>query len=336
MNNINPFIYNSPVLNKDFFNREKMIENILKETIIGKTQGDVWLTGERQTGKTSFLKYLFSNNNKYWQNELPIYGTDIRFKPLFCFANVQYCVSEHEFYNELWQSLKNELDFKMKKEKKSKTNFINAIKYAYSKNIFPVLLIDEFDAFLETLAIEDPKLVRHFVVKLNSFLKNFLDIQNKVFSCIFTSNQDFIDINNKYDLKITGSGIIAEIFDLDWFTENQIISLAKHYLENSKIQFTEKELKFVFKYTKGYPYFTQKIFSLMYDYKQKVKSEQIDNLVVREFIKTEYESTIKFWLGQNMPKRTFEKLNTLLKNTGEKVFDTALKIFVEYSKSEFK
>ncbi len=313
-----------------------MIENILKETISGKTQGDVWLTGERQTGKTSFLKYLYSNNQEYLLKELQIYGADIKFKPLFCFANVQYCVSEHEFYNELWQSLKNELDFKMKKTKKSETNFINAIKYAYENNIFPVLLIDEFDAFLETLAIENPTLVRNFANKLNSFLKNFSDIQNKVFSCIFTSNQDFIDLNNKYDLKITGSGIIAEIFDLDWFSKTQTTELAQQYLENSKINFVEKELDFVFKYTNGYPYFTQKIFSLMYDYKQKENVECIDKIVLLEFVKTEYEATINNWIGQNMPKRTFEKLNSLLKNTGDKVFDTALKIFIEYAKSEFK
>lgn len=333
---MNPFIYNSPVLNDDFFNREILVENILKEIILGKAQGDVWLTGERQTGKTSFLKYLFFNSNKVLPTELSVYGTEKKFRALFCFANVQYCNSEHEFYKELWQGLKNNLDFKLAITKDAETNFINAVKYAFDNNIYPVFLIDEFDAFLEILAIEGPKFIRQFVNKLNSFLKNFPDILHKVFSCVFTSNKDFIDLNKEYELQITGSGIIAETFDLDWFTEDQSILLAKQYLKDSEIKFTEKELKFVYKCTKGYPYFTQKIFSLMYDYKLVEKPEEIDKLVLLEFIKAEYESTIKFWYGQNMPKRTFTKLKNLLESFGEKIFDTTLKILVEYSKSGFK
>lgn len=332
---MNPFIYNYPVLNEDFINREKIIDYILKETILGKTQGDVWLAGERKTGKTSFLKYLFFNYNKHLPVELSIYGTNKKFRPLFCFANVQYCKSEHEFYNELWQSLKNNLDFKIIKKENTENNFIKAIKFAFDNNTFPVFLIDEFDALLETLAIEDTKHVRQFLNKLNSYLTNILNVGHKVFSCVFTSNQDFTDLNNKYNLQITGSGIIAEIYDLDWFTENQIIVLAEQYLKNYQIKFTEKEIKFVYKHTKGYPYFTQKIFSFMYEYKQKEKVKQIDNLILLEFIKTEYEKTIEFWIGQNMPKRTFDKLNNLLKNIGGQIFDTALKLLVEYQKLKY-
>ncbi|HLP48915.1 MAG TPA: hypothetical protein VK469_23445 [Candidatus Kapabacteria bacterium] len=52
----NPFIYNSPVRGADFYNRDVIIDRLLKETVTGKTLGNVWITGERQVGKTSLLR----------------------------------------------------------------------------------------------------------------------------------------------------------------------------------------------------------------------------------------------------------------------------------------
>lgn len=332
---MNPFIYNYPVLKNDFYNRKSLIKKVLNETILGKTQGDVWLTGERKTGKSSFLNHLFFNNNKLVPKEVNIYGSDKKFKPLFSLANVQYCKSEQEFYKELWQTLKNDLDFKIGREKDAEINFVNALKFAYENNIYPVFLIDEFDAFLQVLAIDDPKLVRYFVNKLNSYLTNVVDAGHKVFSCIFSSNHDFIDLNQKYDLQITGSGIIAEIYELNWFNQTQLKGLSKHYLKNNKIKFSENEIKYIYKYTKGYPYFAQKIFSQMYDYKKENKINEINKSYLKEIIKTEYEATINFWIGQNMPNRTFNKLKIHLKSISGKLFDTALKILLEYSKSKF-
>lgn len=331
----NPFVYNHPVLNSDFFDRELILENMLRETIMGKTQGDVWLTGERKTGKTSFLKYLFSYN-KQIPKEIVVYGTNNEFRPQFCFANVQYCRNEDEFYNELWQSLNNEFDFKLKRLKNAESNFLNALRFALENKIFPILLVDEFDAFLEVLAIESAKSLRLFINRLNSYLNNAFDAGHKVFSAIFSSNNDFIDLNTKYDLKITGSGIIAELYSLDWFTEKQLFELAQTYLHGKVIRFTEREIKFLYKYTNGYPYFSQKLLSLMYDYKKKnILINEIDELIIREFAQYEYDQTIRFWLGQNMPRRTNQKLISLLEGIGEKVFDTALKVLIEYSKSKF-
>ncbi len=332
---MNPFIYNFPVLNTDFYDRKTLIKNVLTETILGKTQGDVWITGERKTGKTSFLNYLLNNYDNYVGKEIKVYGSNQKFKPLFCLANVQYCKCEDEFYNELWQSIKNDLDFKIKRAPSAEENFINAIQFAYNNKFFPVFLVDEFDAFLEVLAIEEPKLVRHFVNKLNSFLTNILDVSHKVFSCIFTSNHDFIDLNSKYDLQITGSGIIAEIYEIEWFTETQLKGLAKHYLKNNEIQFSDDELSTIYKYTKGYPYFTQKILSQLYDLKEEQETKTIKKTQLKDIAKTEFETTINFWIGQNMPIRTYNKLKELLNGIGGKLFDTALKLLFEYSKSKF-
>jgi len=140
----NPFIYNSPVLDTDFFNREQIVKNILTEVFIGKTQGDVWITGERKVGKTSLLRFLFSSYPNLVPSEIKIYGSRKEFKPVVALANVQYCRNEKEFFNELWQSAKNILDSKIFVPDAPEINFINAVKNAVenkiNKNTFSSLL----------------------------------------------------------------------------------------------------------------------------------------------------------------------------------------------------
>ncbi len=331
----NPFIYNSPVLREYFFDREHILKILMNEVITGTSQGDVWLTGERKVGKTSLLKYIYQNAQNLIPDIVDVYEANKALKPIFAFANVQYCCSEDEFFNELWQSVKNELDVKHLKQKQAETNFKNAIKKSFETEFYFVFLIDEFDAFIETLAIENPLKVRNFINKLNSYLSNFPTYNHKVFGCIFTSNQDIIDLDNKYNLQITASGLDVKNYDLEWFNKSEIIQLTKKYLQKSDLIFSEQEIDILYKYTNGYPYFTQRILYLMFEYKSKSKVKEIDELIIRNFAKSEYEKTIKFWLGQNMTKRTAEKLQATLKNVGKGIFDTALKILVEYLKSQF-
>ena len=331
----NPFIYRSVVLRKDFFNREQIIKTILNEAIVGTSQGDVWITGERKVGKTSLIKYIHQNYQELIPEFVDIYEINKTMKPIFAFANVQYCRTETEFYNELWQSVNNELDVKYHIPDEPEINFINAVKDALDTNFYIVFLIDEFDAFLETMAIESPTNVRSFINKLNSFLNSFTGYSHKVFSCVFTSNQEIQDLDNKYNLQLTGSGLDIKNYELEWFSKNQIIQLTKKYLQESTFIFSEKEIDILYKYTDGYPYFSQRILYLMFEYKNKNQVKEIDELVIRKFAQEEYEQTIRFWLGQNMNRRTYEKLNNLLKNVGKGIFKAALIVLEAYSKSKF-
>ncbi len=332
----NPFIYNSPVLRNDFCDRQEILETLIKEVITGRTQGDVWLTGERKVGKTSLLKYIYQNKQELIPDKfVDIYEANKQLKPIFAFANVQYCRSEKEFYNELWQSIINELDIKHETGYDSDTNFKKAIDAALETEHYFIFLIDEFDAFLETLAIKDPISVRNFINKLNSYLFNFPKYNHKVFSCIFTSNQDIVDLDKKYDLQITASGLDVKTYDLEWFSKSDVIQLTKKYLQDSDVIFSEKEITTLYKYTKGYPYFTQRLLHLMFKYKNKEQVEEIDELAIQTLAQSEYEKTIKFWTGQNMPKRTYDKLYDIIKNVGDKTFKIAEKLLVEYSKTQF-
>lgn len=332
----NPFIYNSPVIGKDFFNREKTLKRIVSEVLVGKTQGDVWVTGERKTGKTSLLKYIYVDYKKNLPAKVQIYGNPELMKPIFAFVNAQHCRNEKDFYQEMWKSILVENESIEITATRNEDKFKEAIKKAYDKGYYFVFLVDEFDAFLETVAIEDPKCLRNFINKFNSYLTNFFDYNKKVFSCIFTSNQDFIELNNKYDLKITGSGIIAQSYELSWFFKKDMRLLVNRYLpQNFYVSFSQKELDTLYKYTKGYPYFTQRILHFMFNYKLEHDQARIDDKVISDFAKIEYEKTIKFWAGQNMTNRTRNKLSELLKGLGKNIFETALKILVEYSKSKF-
>ncbi len=331
----NPFIYNSPVYGKDFFNREKLIKKISEEVLIGKTQGDVWITGERKTGKTSLLKFIYHDYSKKAPKSVDIYGSENKLTPIFVFANVQYCRNEHEFFNELWQSVKNELDIKLYIPDNEEKNLVESLKKIYNKGFYTVFLIDEFDAFLETLIMENVITFRNFINKFNSISTNFPSLNRKIFSCIYTSNQDFLDLKQKYDIKLIGSGMIAQTYDLDWFYKKHFKELINRYLtKSSKATFTLKELDILYKYTKGYPYFLQRILHFMFDYKIENGNARIDETVIKKFAAKEFERTIKFWAGQNIPNRTQTKLNEHFKTLGYKMFDASLKFLVEYAKNQ--
>jgi len=102
----NPFVYNAPVQGTDFYNREKIAETLLRETVTGKkSQGNVWITGERQVGKTSLLRFMQSK----YENSLDkvkLYKVDGFFKVSFIDLNVQDTKTTADFYRNLRQSLK--------------------------------------------------------------------------------------------------------------------------------------------------------------------------------------------------------------------------------------
>lgn len=312
---MNPFVYNSPVKGKDFFNREKAVEKILKETVRGKSQGSIWITGERQIGKTSLIKHIQSMNDDFSEKVRP-YGTKKSLDVAFVFANVQGCENVDEFFNTLWQGLKDFFDFKLRKTNSGYKNFLNAMTEVYLKRKhYTVFLIDEFDAFIETIAYKDIQVATNFLAKLSSLLQEIdeIDEGSKTFSCVFTANHDIKELLNANGIDNRGSGLIVEALNLKWFTKLQVGQLAKRYMKDCDFQFSEKEIELCFKSTQGYPYFTQKMLSLMYDAKKIITNEkQYRNTVKVEFGEM-FKETIEDWGGDNMPMRTLKKLMEMVK-----------------------
>jgi AAA+ ATPase superfamily predicted ATPase len=333
---MNPFVYNSPVRGKDFFNREKTVEKILKETVTGKSQGNIWITGERQIGKTSLLRHMQSLNENYSEKVQP-YGSDKSFNVAFIFANVQGCSDEDSFYATLRQSLKDYFDFKITKAANGYEDFIKAIDVIYNtKNYYVIFLIDEFDAFIETIAFKKPHSATKFLAKLSSLLQEVDEVNGgaKAFSCVFTANRDIKELLNENHIDNRGSGLIVEAVTLKWFTKKQVSELADLYLRDNKIKFTAAEIELCFGATQGYPYFTQKMLSLMYDAKKNVLSEKEYAKLVKDEFGEMFKETIEDWGGDKMPMRTLKKLKDLaekmnLADTVTKVIAKMLELYIK-------
>ena len=334
---MNPFVYNSPVRGKDFYDREDAQKKILKETVLGKSQGNIWITGERQIGKTSLMRHIQSLNETA-QYKISPYGSNKEMNVAFVYINVQGCQNEDDFYNIIWQGLKDSFDFKINKTETGYLNFISALDEVYSKrNYYVVLLIDEFDAYLETIAYKRPESATRFLAKLSSLLQEVDEIEDgsKAFGCVFTANHDMKDLLTENFIDVRGSGLIVEAMHLNWFTREQIKGLASLYLEGNSIGFSDLEIDLCYKATYGYPYFTQKMLSLMYEARTNMKSGKEYLELVKEQFGKMFEETIDDWGGEKMPIRTLKKLMELVKEMeiGEKLVKALFVTLEVYLKS---
>jgi hypothetical protein len=327
---MNPFIFDAPVRRDDFFNRKE----IMQETIFrlfDNTQSNVWLVGERQVGKTSFLQYMENNAYENIKSFLH-YGIQKELKPVFIYLNAQGFLDSDEFYYFLNYGLKSKFDIKQKqKEQKSDSyeNFINNLLTKFDGGFYPVFLIDEFDSMLETFARANRGNFLNFIKRFNSTLESIWQRSQcpKCFGAVLAANSTMDELLKNLNLDPTiGSGLAVRILNMEWFTEQQVKELADNYLQKSDIEFTQKDIDICYKYTQGYPYFTQRMFSLMYENRSKPdEQEDFYKKIKKEFCK-EFENTIKEWGAENMPELTIGKLKKLLKEIGDKLFDGVRKI----------
>ena len=118
----NPFVYNMPVRGSYFSNREDIIERILKETITGSSQGNVWITGERRVGKTSLLDYIRHQYGNYSKN-IKLFPNGEYLNAAFVFLNTQDNRTPEDFYTNMRQSIKTHFDFKIEALEDAFNNF---------------------------------------------------------------------------------------------------------------------------------------------------------------------------------------------------------------------
>jgi AAA+ ATPase superfamily predicted ATPase len=326
---MNPFVYNAPVRRSDFSNRLIIMQKVMSQ-IFGKSQGDVWIIGERQVGKTSILQYIETNADDYVKAFLH-YGLQKEMKPVFIYLNVQNVTDSEGFYEFFCYGLKRRFDIKETHIKKTYQDFINILISKFNDGFYTVFLIDEFDSMIEGIAKTGSDNVLSFIKKLNATSESIrqLPMHPKAFSLVYAANCSMSKLLNDLDIKETiGSGLKFEPLELEWFSKDQIKKLADNYLEKSDIRFTKSEIELCYKYTQGYPYFTQKFLFMMYE---KKIAHQVDftDEIIKEFGE-EFERTIKAWGSQKMPLRTAEKIKKLAANTGEKIFDAGLKVLEHY------
>lgn len=297
--NKNPFVYNAPVRTVDFFNRDAIMAMLLKETITGRSQGNVWITGERKVGKTSLLRYIQAKYEKY-EGKISLYAADEYFNVAFIYLNAQDNRTRDEFYRNIRQSLKAFFDFKIEDMNDAYESFILALKYLFlEQKYFIVFLVDEFDAFIQKMAKNNSDSAISFLDELNKLMLGVSDKtdKKKMLSFIFAANHTIEELLKKNDIQSSGSGLEVESIGLDWFSKEQIIKLAQQYLKGHAIRFSSREFDFCFKITQGYPYFVQKLFSIMYDWKAKEPDSKFDLSIIRKEYGKAFKETLETWGG---------------------------------------
>lgn len=313
----NPFIYFEPVKGSDFSNRERNIEEISKITFKSKQQGNVWVVGERQVGKTSLLQSI----ERLYQDDLPIielYGTGQEFKVLFLYFNCQIIRDDNGFYQNLTQCFANHFDFKIEEKDKPYDNFINWLRNIYEKRYYIIFLLDEFDAFIEKIARRSADDAAHFLESFNALKQNIPGWKDKrkAFGIVCASNCTPGELTENLDLAGSGLTFIQEI-ELANFSDKQVFQLANQYLEGNQIQFSESEIQFCYQMTHGYPLFTQHLFSIMYEEKRKNQDRSTQDFL--KVVKNEYgkafKKTVEDWEKQKkLTHRTKLKIKDILKD----------------------
>lgn len=320
----NPFIYFEPVKGPDFSNREENINEISKIAFTSKQQGNVWVVGERQVGKTSLLQRI----ERLYQDDYPIinlYGTNQEFKVLFIYFNCQIIRNDNGFYQNLTQCFANQFDFKIEEKDKPFDNFINWLKHIYDKKYYIIFLLDEFDAFIEKFSRSSAADAAHFLDTFNVLKQDIPGLKDKckAFGVVCAANCTFGELTENLELSGSGLTFVQEI-ELSNFTEKQVFDLANQYLEGYQIQFSKSEIQLCYKMTHGYPLFTQHFFSIMYE--EKIKNPDRSEKDFLKKVKSEYgkafKKTIEDWEKQKkLPNRTKQKIKIILKDIKDDIKD---------------
>ncbi len=333
----NPFVYFEPVQGDDFSNREAIVNEIVKKTLLDKSQANIWITGERQVGKTSLLQQI----EKLHRGDNPtvtLYGTNQEFKVRFVYFNCQLIRDESDFYKNITQCLANHFPGKLDDMENPYDNFINWLKALRMKHYYIIFLFDEFDAFISKFARRSPENTSHFLDTFN-VIKQELPYQKgrqRAFGVICASNCTIGELTE--DLGVAGSGLVFfQELDLSHFDEKQVSHLANQYLENNQVQFTGDEIRFCFKMTHGYPLFTQNLFYIMYEEKKKAPGAPDKNYlknVKKEYGKA-FEKIVVSWKKQKtLTHRTLGKVRGLAKSLKEEFTDLSSTVISEILKKQ--
>ncbi|MCK4763979.1 MAG: hypothetical protein KAW12_17385, partial [Candidatus Aminicenantes bacterium] len=228
------------------------------------------------------------------------------------------------------QTFANHFDLKIKKKRKPYDNFINWLRKLYGLDYYIIFLLDEFDAFIEKFIRISPGQTAHFFDTFNVLKQGIPGLKDnpKAFGFVCASNCTFSELTKKIEL--SGSGFtFVQPEEMLHFTEKQLFELVDQYLQGSTTRFSEEEIKFCYKMTKGYPYFAQMLLSIMYEEKMEKQNpltgDFLSRVVKKEFIK-EFKKTIKEWKDQkSLPGRTIEKIGDIAREVAVEIVPEIIK-----------
>lgn len=333
----NPFVYFEPVKGADFSNRDDVIDEVSKITFQSKVQGNLWIVGERQVGKTSLLQRI-ERIYEDESHEVELYGTDKEFKVRFIYFNCQLIRDDEGFYQNLTQCFANYFDFKIEEKDKPYENFLSWVREIYEKGYYIIFLLDEFDAFIEKFKRKSPEDTAHFIDTFNVLKQDIprLKDRRKAFGVVCAANCTYGELTE--NLELTGSGLtFLQEIDLLNFSRKQVIDLARQYLKGNRVKFSESEILFCYQMTHGYPLFTQNLFYIMYDQKRKTQKkppEKFLKIVKKQYGKA-FQKTVEDWEKQKkLTRRTILKIKTIAKGFKDEAKDFSSDIILKLIKDQ--
>ena len=299
-----PFIYNNPLTNSYFFNREKIIKDILDYTFRGHDLGNIWLYGERQVGKTTILKYLEHLNNN--NNFITCTGKYVK----FIYFDCQSIQKKDDTLNEITSKIA--LDLNLVNNFKTEKLFTSVFRKVIEKNLYLVLLLDEFDSLLSYYDIKDKISSANIIKNIRSNLNGIQKLrgQPKLMSAVFSSNDKYKIITDPF--KCIGSPLNCLEIELDWFTKFEIYELIKKYLPNEYALFNDKDIAFCFKQSHGHPMLVQKSLEVLYKFKKN--GTKINKSEIEKEINNFISRTNAIWLNIKLPQKIKSELEKLGKN----------------------
>ncbi len=314
----NPFIYNEPVRSEDFIGRREIIKRVLNETVLRKTQASVWLTGEKGMGKTSLLKYLHAYGESF-DKKINLYGMEGDFNVAFIYVNLEF---SSDFFSSLNRSLENYFDREFTKNVIDYHTFLDSLRHLFfEEKYYIVFLLDEFDVFFrkKTWSAHNPGDAEYFMTEINKLLQGISVFpgEPKAFGCVFASQLTFKELLENLSISLDGSGIIVEPMEMSLFSKAETAQLAERYLKDNPIGFSKEDAELCFKLTQGYPLFTQRMYSVIYE--QKVSGAAGYLRKAQQDYAISLKETAKSWGFPEMKgnKRAQEILSSLFQAISE-------------------
>ncbi|MCP4217221.1 MAG: AAA family ATPase [bacterium] len=319
----NPYIYNIPVQGSDFIGRRKTIDKLLRETVLGRTQGNVWLTGEKKMGKTSLLKNI-ENQYANFDHKIKPYGFEGELDVAFLYLNLETIGPyqapsllnlqlpinyENIFFSKLRESLEARFNFQVENNEGNLHGFVKTMQSVLlNAKYYIVFLLDGFDIFLENFETNE-QLISFLNAQTRLFLGGSRLPGVKPFSCLFASQLTYKEVLKKNGIPKAGPGLATEYIELPPFSNQEVKQVADFYLKDNPVEFSKKDIDLCYELTGGHPYFVQKFFSIIYEQRTR---NTVDYLpaALKDYTAA-FKETLAGWDYPNVNERTRETLKNL-------------------------
>ncbi|MCK4763980.1 MAG: leucine-rich repeat domain-containing protein [Candidatus Aminicenantes bacterium] len=275
----NPFVTSDAALGKDFFGREKEI-NEIKRFLDKKKESNLLIYGQRRIGKTSLLRKIQEKvkNSKFGKAVFFDLQNKARYEIsmlLFDLA-VQICVD-----------VEANISF-------SKDDFIEAGFKSYFKDVFLpkvfetlpedrqlVLLFDEFDTLGELEGVGgDPKVTDIAYHKFIPYIEAMKERNNFPLKFIFAVGRNYKDLDENRYGQITKTGRKIE---LTYFAKEELEDLLK--LSDDVLPFEKDAVNRLYEFTSAHPFFSQCLASSAFEAADDLGQRTISREIVeRQFI----------------------------------------------------